>query len=434
MRISLLTAGSRGDVQPLVALGRGLRSAGHTVRLAAHEGFRELVTEHGLEFADVAHPSQAITSDPAWQRWQRSGDDVVRYMAGFARVARLARPALQAMLDDFWTACRGADAVVSSPSGVGSLVMADALGVPHAWALFQPMSRTRHAPHFMTPGRLRLGPRATAATHLLAEQVYWRLFRSVVDDWARRNLGRPRSSGPDPRAFAGSAPLQVLYGISPRVVPRPPDWTGAVSLCGYWFLDPVADWRPPPDLVDFLDRGPPPVYCHLAGINVTPRERLVDLVLEALRRSRQRGLLGTGGAGTDLGPLPATAAEVGSIPHSWLFGRVAAVVHHGGAGTTASALRAGVPSLGVPGFFDQPFWSRRVAALGAGPAPLPPRALTAERLAAAVHRMTADAAMRDRARRLGDGIRGERGVEVGVARLERFLAGAGAVSGGLRGA
>jgi sterol 3beta-glucosyltransferase len=398
-----------------------LRSAGHTVRLATHEGFRDLVTDHGIEFAPVTHPPTALVSDPVWRRWQQSGDRFDRYIADLWHIAKAARPLLENMLDDFWSACQGADGVIASASGFGSPLMAKALGAGHSWALLQPMSRTRQFPYFMTPGRLWLPKGLRYETYKLADQVYWRLFRSAVSAWSERNLGSPFTSKRDSGGFLARIPSPTFYGISNHVVPRPSDWSADIHMHGFWFLEPHVRWEPPDQLMRFLEDSPAPVYVALSRINAHPPERLLDTVVEALHRCGQRGLVSI--EGFQWPELPSTIMAVSSIPHHWLFKRVAAVVHHGGAGTTASALRAGVPSLGVPSFFDQPFWSRRIVDLGVGVDAIPVSALTSDRLAASICQVTSDMDLQKRARSLGRLIRQERGVEATVAGLERHFAG-----------
>ncbi len=219
------------------------------------------------------------------------------------------------------------------------------------------------------------------------------------------------------------APRLCLDGYSPHVVPPPPDWGDRHHVTGYWFLDPDPEWKPPPGLVDFLAAGPPPVCVGFGSMHNRDAARVTELVVRALERSGQRGVLLTGWQG--LVPIHRSDRlySAAAVPHSWLFPQVAGVVHHGGAGSTAAGLRAGVPSLVVPFMGDQPFWGRRVQALGVGPKPIPRRRLSAERLAEGIRLMVADEAMRRRAADLGARIREEDGVGRAVDLLEQHFRG-----------
>jgi sterol 3beta-glucosyltransferase len=207
-----------------------------------------------------------------------------------------------------------------------------------------------------------------------------------------------------------------LYGYSGHVVPRPPDWTPANRVNGYWFLE-----RPAPALLDFLAAGPAPVYVGFGSMNERNATDMTTMVLEALQRSRQRGVLLTGWGGLGAVDRAADVFVAEAIPHDWLFPLMAAVVHHGGAGTTAEGLRAGVPSVIIPYMGDQPFWGRRVQELRVGPKPLPRKRLTAERLAVAISEAVSNREMRQRAEALGESIRREDGVADAVGTIELEL-------------
>jgi UDP:flavonoid glycosyltransferase YjiC (YdhE family) len=191
-------------------------------------------------------------------------------------------------------------------------------------------------------------------------------------------------------------------------------------VTGYWFLDPAADWTPPSALVEFLATGPPPVYVGFGSMGNQSPEETADLVVQALLQAGQRGIILSGWSGLRTAEKPDSVFMLDSAPFSWLFPRVAAVVHHGGAGTMAAGLRAGVPSIVVPFFGDQPYWGQRVVELGVGPQPIPRRRLTAERLAKAIQQAVSDQPMRQRATELGARIRAEDGVGRAVAIVEQI--------------
>jgi UDP:flavonoid glycosyltransferase YjiC (YdhE family) len=427
MLFTLVTAGSRGDIQPYVALALGLRRAGHAVRVASHETFRAFVTAHGLDFAPIAGDPRAILSGAAADAWLASGRN--RNMLAFAReLGRLAGPLVEQSLADYWAACQGADVVLYSAVAASCWHVARRLGVPSFGVYLQPLSRTRAFPTVgLRGGRALLpvpgvGGALNYATHVLAEQVMWQSVRRRVNGWREATLGLPPSPLLGPFAEMRRASEPTLYGFSERVVPRPRDWGASVHVTGWWVLGPEPGWRPPAELEAFLAAGPPPVYVGFGSMTPASAEGLTATALAALERTGQRGVINRGWGSLGTGALPAWAVSVHDVPHEWLLPRMRAVVHHGGAGTTGAALRSGAPSIVVPLGFDQPFWGHRVAALGVGPEPISRRRLTVDRLAVAIDRAVRDQPMRARAASLGAALRGEDGVGRAVAVIEETLA------------
>jgi UDP:flavonoid glycosyltransferase YjiC (YdhE family) len=248
----------------------------------------------------------------------------------------------------------------------------------------------------------------------------WQGFRSADKLMRRDVLQLPPAPFWGPSYDIDGRLLPILYGFSPSVIPQPPDWDDRIHITGYWFLDQDDGWTPPQSLIDFLQSGPPPVYVGFGSMSTRDPESATRLVLQALAQSNQRGIILSGWGGLHSADLPPSVLMVDSVPFSWLFPRLAGVVHHGGAGTTAAGLRAGVPSLVIPFFGDQPFWGQRVFELGVGPAPIPLRQLTVDRLSEAIHSMVNDPAIRQRASQLGLKIRAEDGVARAVAVLQQL--------------
>jgi sterol 3beta-glucosyltransferase len=213
----------------------------------------------------------------------------------------------------------------------------------------------------------------------------------------------------------------MLSAYSPAIIPHPADWPESVHVTGYFFLDTQTDWQPSPELKAFLEAGDPPVYIGFGSMAGRNPERLARLIVEALARSGQRGLLLTGWGGLRAELASDSVFVLDSAPHSWLFPRMAALVHHGGAGTTAEGLRAGVPAVIVPFVFDQSFWAARIRELGVGANPIPIKKLTADRLANAIRIAVTDADIKKRARAIGAAIRLENGVGNAVEIVKRYI-------------
>jgi sterol 3beta-glucosyltransferase len=257
-------------------------------------------------------------------------------------------------------------------------------------------------------------------SYQLARQMMWQAFRPA-DGLARRDvLDLPRAPLLGPFNADCVRGVPILCGYSPAVIPPPPDWGDAVHVTGYWFSDPAEDWTPSPALLDFLQAGAPPVYVGFGSMSTRKPEETAELVLAALERAQQRAIILSGWSGLHTADAPDSVFMLDAAPFSWLFPRVAAVVHHGGAGTTAAGLRAGVPSVVIPFFGDQPYWGQRIADLGVGPVPIARKKLTVERLAQAIGAAAGDPAMRQRAAELGARIRAEDGIARAVAVVQQI--------------
>lgn len=418
-RITIGTSGSRGDVQPFVALGLGLAARGHAVRIATYAPFEDLVRSAGLDFAPVEGDPQAILAQQEGQAWVETG----RRGSGFARGFRdLIGPALHKGTDDALGACADADLILfAGPTFYTFYSVAEKHRLPFVQTYLQPIHPTRAFPSAIFPSRLGGHALTNYLSHALGGQAFWQLMRPIVNDLRQTRLGLPPLSrlGPFPQMMRDKLP--VIYGYSPTILPKPPDWNDAIHVPGYWFMADEA-WQPPTELIAFLDAGPPPIYVGFGSMVSRDPARLTDGILAALARTGQRAIILSGWAGLAERELPSTVLRLDSVPHSWLFPRVSVVVHHGGVGTTHEGLRAGRPSVLVPFFGDQPFWAERVAALGAGPAPVPQEAMTTDRLSAAINRALNDAAIARQAAEIGRAIRAEAGVTSAVALTETFLA------------
>jgi UDP:flavonoid glycosyltransferase YjiC (YdhE family) len=419
VRITIPTTGSRGDVQPYVALGAGLLRAGHRVRLATHADFEGMAHEHGLDFFPVEANGRALHGSETGVRMTRAGDNPFVFLREFAR---LRQPLLRTVMANCWEACADADVVLLTPTAllVGWSV-AEKRGLPVCWTSLQPTTPSRYLANFLFPDAPRWLPFRglyNLLTHWAAGEALWQFLRAAVNDARREVLDLPPLPLPGPVGMM-LAPTLRLYGYSPHLVPRPPDWGDNHHVTGFWFLDAAPGWAPPAGLEDFLAAGPPPVYVGFGSMHDRDAAAATELVLEALARASRRGVLHTGWGGLHEVPPSDHVFPVGPVPHDWLFPRVAAAVHHGGAGTVAAALRAGVPSVLVPFMADQPFWARRVSALGAAPAPIPRKRLTAERLAAAIRAAVDGPPIRRSAAELGAKVRADDGVARAVEVFER---------------
>jgi UDP:flavonoid glycosyltransferase YjiC (YdhE family) len=290
--------------------------------------------------------------------------------------------------------------------------LAEFLSIPSAIAAVIPLVPSRYRPFIGFPAGPAFVPGYNRLTYAIAAQAAWLLFRPAVNRWRVAELGLPARAVVG-RPLASWTERPVLNGFSQHVVSRPADWGANVHVTGWWYPEDPG-WRPPAELVHFLDTGPPPVFLGFGSMLVADKAQATATLVEAIRLSGRRAILHAGwaGLGADLPPhiLPITYA-----PYGWLFPQMAAVVHHGGSGTTGFALRSGVPSLVVPFGFDQYYWGQRTAELGAGPPPIPFPKLTAVKLAAAIDQAITNPAIQQQARLVGQKVAAERGLAQAVA-------------------
>jgi sterol 3beta-glucosyltransferase len=409
MKITIAAIGSRGDVQPYIALGIGLQKAGFRVSLSAPAMFHDLISAYGVRHLPVSVNPQQIMEHPSMQAASKSGNPFLLMRSMF----REGLPLIRTYLEEVYANCQACDAIILTQIPNGAFDAAEKRGIPFIQAGLGPVFPTSAFP--MNGLRLPCGKIGfvNRLSYGLVEQGLWQFFRSFQNIWRKETLGLPALpwNGPGAR-IRNSAP--TVLGYSPAVVPTPADWPANVNPTGYWFLNEPHGWRPPSALTAFLDSGPAPVYVGFGSMPDAEARKTTQIIVEALRISGRRGVLQSGWGRLGDAKLPETVCPVDSIPHSWLFPRLAAVVHHGGAGTTAAGLRSCVPSILTPYGADQFFWAQRVEALGVGPKSVSYHKLTAETLAGIITQALTDKEMLERAATLGRRIEDEHGVERAV--------------------
>jgi UDP:flavonoid glycosyltransferase YjiC (YdhE family) len=421
MRIVIIAPGSRGDLEPYLALGKGLIQAGHAVRLVTHQDFEALVNSHGVEFWPVDIKVQDIVQSAELRALLQGGN----FAAILAQMAKEAKEGALRMVAVGLAACRGTDLVLAGIGGLfPAIALAEKLGLPLLQAYYIPFTPTQAYPSFLFPKPpFWHNGSINRLTYWIARQMMWQAYRPADRLARQKALDLPPAPFWGPFNAGCTRHMPVLYGYSPSVIPPPPDWGDTIHVTGYWFLDPADDWAPPQALVEFLQAGPPPVYIGFGSMSSRRPEETTAMVLQALAQAQQRAVILSGWGGMHQADLPPSIFMIDSAPFSWLFPRMAAVVHHGGAGTTAAGLRAGVPSVVVPFFGDQPYWGQRIVDLGVGPAPISRRKLTAARLAQAIETAVTDLAMGQRAAELGAIIRAEDGVGRAIEVIQQIEAG-----------
>ncbi|MBE0699419.1 MAG: glycosyltransferase family 1 protein [Anaerolineaceae bacterium] len=418
MRITIFAAGSRGDIQPCIMLGKALQEAGFDLLLAAPENFDQFAADNGLRFHPLGGDVQQSMASETGRKFMESGS--ANPIQTIRAMRRLLEPVAMEMAQDVFEACRDADALISlAVFAPFAKTVAEVRRIPLILVEPTPMLPTRAFPSPGWPVQRNLGGLHNHLSGLAMLEVIWQWYSPSVNNF-RQGLGlRPYTPGSFVQILK-STPLIGAY--SPKIIPHPPDWPESVHITGYWLPDASREWQPTPELTAFLEAGGPPVYVGFGSMSGRHPEQLASVVLEAMAKSGQRGLLLTGWGGLRTEAAPDNVFVLDAAPHSWLFPRMAAVVHHGGAGTTAEGLRAGVPTVIVPFSFDQPFWGERIKAMGLGPDPIPQKNLTADRLARAITTAVTDTEMKQRAHLCGETLRAEDGLGIAVKTIKRYLA------------
>ena len=361
MLITLTSGGSRGDSQPYVALGHGFKRAGNEVRFVTTPDYAPLVEGAGFDCRYVGLTIRSLMESEQGKAMVEAGGNPFRFLQG---LKKLIEPVVEQMLVCAKENFPGSDALVVPSSGAmfGSAAF-EWLRIPFCTALLQPLAPTALFQHPFFPPYAPWIPAGNRVYNRFSYALADLAVKTIATPVIRRSL-RKLGINPGPWASPKSPPRPLLLGFSPLVVAPPRDWPPHVKATGYWFLDLAAAFNPPADLVDFLKSGPKPVSIGFGSMSTRNPEEFTRLIVEALRISRRRGVLIAGWGGMAKTKLPDSVFLVDSVPHDWLFPRMAAVVHHCGAGTTGAALRAGVPAVAVPFFADQLFWARRLHELG----------------------------------------------------------------------
>jgi sterol 3beta-glucosyltransferase len=414
-RIVIFTVGTEGDARPYAALAKGLADAGHDVVVATSREFEGFVRAQGLGFAP-------LTAD--FREMMRRNKAVIDRPSQIVMVRTLmseTRRMAKSWADESLAAAAGADLVIGS--GNVSLIgasIAEKLGIPYVRSQLQPFDPSRALPPALfRPPAVKLPGALNLVLYRLLRVIAWRLMQRAVNG-VRRDLGLRPYPWTGPWALPHGAGGRILYGFSAHVVPRQPEWPERIAMPGYFILKEAEHYTPAPELERFLFDGPAPIYVGFGSMVSGASRDLAEIVLKAVRLSGRRAVVGSGwaGLGDDVG-CSNDIRIVGSVPHDWLFPRVALAVHHCGAGTTGAAVRAGIPTVPVPFVGDQFFWGWQLERLGVATSRLERRGLTAERLAEAIH-LAGKPEMIERAAALGRRVRAEDGVAAAIRQLESW--------------
>lgn len=402
MRIIIPTIGTRGDIQPYIALALGLITAGHQVVIASHPSLRKLVESYEVPFAPMG-PDVDLGMEAAIIRGKSRN-----VMMGFSRIMKFSFRMLEESHVELLELCRNQDLIVVSHSAAGS-IEADLLGLPKISTTLMPMAIPSKDPNISFFAKV-FGKVAGGVMGMMMTRPL---------DQIRNRLGLPKMD-----SYGVTSKKLNLLPLSPFVFPPNPYWEARHQVTGFWFAPSPQNWQPPKDLEMFLQSGPPPIVISLGAMAISGDDvmQAAQITLEALDKAGVRAII----QGWDEPMQQLKYSEKifhgGSIPHDWLLERSAAIIHHGGFGTTASGLRAGIPSMAVPHIIDQFIWGQKLFDLGVGPKPLARTKMTVEALCEAIIDLTTNQVYQEKAREIGAKIHEENGVANAVRLIEASMA------------
>lgn len=419
--ITILCAGSRGDFQPYIALAQQLQKLGKSVRIAGSKSFAPFTGSYGIDYYPLEADMSTLKVDPKLLEAAGSADNPLKMLLAFNKMKDFG----VFMVHDFYAACEGSELILYHPGCAVGYFAAQQLGIPAILASPFPMHRTKEYLSVVLYGRVKAshrtqkpGPLAAKLSYDLLQGMLWMASKSSIKAFWKKEFGTlpPNLGAPFERHTTPKQP--AVISCSNHVFSRPGDWSPHVHQHGYWFVEEPSPYEPSEALSTFLAQGDKPVYIGFGSMtSLSPaghnssghssQQSLAELAVEALVKSGQRGIISGMGTPKD---LPETIIAIDSVPHTWLFNHVAAVCHHGGAGTTAAGFRAGVPSIIIPFSNDQFAWAHRAHDLGVGPKPLSKKELTADKLADAI-RFALTPGVVEAAKSLGEKIAHEKGAE-----------------------
>lgn len=405
LNIAIHIVGSRGDVQPFIPIAQSLSQApyNHRVRICTHPVFKDLVESNGVEFFSIGGDPEALMA------YMVKNPGLLPSMKTLkAGEIRKRRKEMDEIIHGVWRSCiesgNGmgerttaartadvkdlfiADAIIANPPSMGHIHCAEKLGIPLHMVFTMPWSPTRSFHHPLAAMNSEdEGPKvANYLSFLAMELLTWQGLGDLINKFRTRTLRLDPISPMWGNQLIPRLRVPYTYLWSESLIPKPPDWGSHINIAGFSFLNLGKSYTPPIDLADFLKAGPPPIYVGFGSIVIDDPQALTRLIFDAVKLAGVRAIVSKGWGGVGAGTVPDDIYLVGNCPHDWLFQNVSAVVHHGGAGTTAAGIAAGRPTVIVPFFGDQPFWGQMIARAGAGPAPIPFKEMTAESLAASI--------------------------------------------------
>lgn len=377
--ITILCSGSRGDFQPYIALAQELKKLGKDVRMIGMRNIESFIRSYGINFYPIEADFESLNVDKKMLKQAQTADNPLKMFLAFNKIKKYGI----LIANEFYAACEGSELIIYHPGVTMGYFAAEKLGIPSVLASPFPMHKTKEQTSVIRYGRAKSKPLANTLSYTMLQGMLWLASKNQVKGFWKEHFGSTPDKFGMPYERHTDRQHPAVISCSNFVFERPSDWNENIHQSGYWFVEEETDYTPSKELANFLNSGEKPIYIGFGSVfHEDQKDAMSKLVIQALAKSGRRGIIcGMGRLST----LPENVIAIDSIPHSWLFEKVSAVCHHGGAGTTAAGFKAGVPSIIIPFANDQFAWAHRAYDLGVGSKPIPIRKLTSDNLSMAIN-------------------------------------------------
>jgi sterol 3beta-glucosyltransferase len=421
MKIAIVTVGTRGDLQPYIALGLGLKEAGYKVLVISAKNEQSFVENYGLDFLALNVNIQALMESDEVQEMSK-GNNPIKFIVSHLKGSKKMKQLMVATQTEIWNGCQTADIIVFHPGMPIGFFIAQELKKISVMATAFPVIATKDYPSILFYTGPRLGKTFNLLTHFIFKKLFWALSKPAVTEFWVNTVKSKMNFSVSPIQQQINSGMPVLNGYSEHLFHQSKDWGKNIHTTGSWLIEKEPNYTPPKELIDFIESEQLPIYIGFGSMkDITAFTATFEIIIKALEITKQRAVVGLGWSNLNYdAPIPQNIFLIESIPHSWLFPQMSIVVHHGGAGTTSTGLTAGKPTIIIPHNADQPAWGQRVYELGVGSKPIKKATLTAGKLAAAILYALRPEIIKN-AEELGQKLRKENGVSKAVSIITGYL-------------
>lgn len=380
--ITILCGGTRGDVQPYVALAIELKRLGKDVRIAVTRNHEEFVRSYGIDFFSIDVDFESLNVDKNMILEAQQADNPLKMFFSFQKMKKYGVH----MVDHYYAACEGSEAIVYHPGMAIGYYAAEKMGIPSILATPFPLHKTKQQTSVILYGKVPSKPWINLLSYSILQNMLWMASDASLKPFWKEKFGHLPASYGSPFERHTDLRHPAIVSCSNCIFARPTDWNENIHQNGYWFLEEQNEFIPPMELVEFLNKGEKPIYIGFGSmVNGADTEKISKNIIDGLALTGKRAIISGFG---NLQNISDTIYRIDNIPHSWLFSKVSVVCHHGGAGTSAAGFKAGIPSIIFPFALDQYAWAQKAYDLCVGPKPIPIKKLTSANFAESIRYAT----------------------------------------------